>query len=231
MRTPLDAAQSQDMTRSSWPLVLLTFSLGLSACSTPVSSMPDASSVDAALLDAAGGDSAPDAPELRLDAASDASNPVDGSGSIDAADGGPIPADGGGSQLDAARDAADASAVATPDACVADGGDPSLRFGAVYRRTINDGSGTGCTTSSRCHGRPGEQFDLSSESAAYASLVGVMGACGVRVTPCNLAESYLSRLMHNAETCRGMRHTAFGQMMTAAQIAELDAWILGGAQR
>jgi hypothetical protein len=214
------------MTRFASPLVVLTFSVGLSACSTPVGSTPDASTVDAAVLDGGGVDAAPDAPEPRLDATNDVD--VDAGRSIDAANDG----DSGASQPDAARDAAaDASEVATTDACVADGGDPSLRFGAVYRRTINDGSGTSCTTSSRCHGRPGEQFDLSSESAAYASLVGVMGACGVRVAPCNLADSYLSRLMHNPDTCRGARHTGFAQVMTPAQIAELDAWILGGAQR
>jgi len=114
---------------------------------------------------------------------------------------------------------------------VADGGNPSLRFGDVYRRTMNDSSGGGCTTSSRCHGRPGEQFDLSSERAAYASLVGVMGSCGVRVTPCDLSASYLSSLMHRPDTCRGSRHTGFGQTMSLAQVALLDAWILGGAQR
>ena len=133
---------------------------------------------------------------------------------------------------DAAHEAAaDAGASPTSDACVADGGDPSLRFAEVYRRTINDGTGLGCTSSSRCHGRPGEYFDLSSESAAYASLLGVMGSCGIRVTPCDLPNSYLSRLMHNPDTCRGMRHTGLFQTMTPEQIALLDAWILGGAQR
>lgn len=143
----------------------------------------------------------------------------------------PAEMDARGADGAAPADASADSSGPASDACVADGGDPSLRFAEVYRRTMNDGTGLGCTSSSRCHGRPGEFFDLSTESAAYESLLNVMGSCGTRVTPCDLSNSYLSHLMHSPDTCRGMRHTGLFQTMTPEQIALLDAWILGGAQR
>ncbi|MBL8679712.1 MAG: hypothetical protein JNK05_11130 [Myxococcales bacterium] len=216
---------------------LVALSLGLLVgCGSMVAAVPDGATQDSAAIDAP-----TDAPSNANDAVADRAIEADTGVAVAPMDSGVDAPSAVDASMDSARAdatdagdaAADAAIVPPSDACVADGGNASLRFGEVYRRTINDGGslGGGCTTSSRCHGRPGEVFDLSSESAAYASLLGVMGACGVRVTPCDLSRSYISTLMHRPDTCRGQRHTGFGQTMTAEQIALLDAWILGGAQR
>lgn len=205
------------MTAASTARFALSCVLALAACASPAPTTPDGNSADASV---SSDQSAPDATDDRPAT----SAPDAGPAVMDASD--------AAATEDVATEAAtDASTGSSTDACVADGGDPSLRFAEVYRRTMNDGTGLGCTSSSRCHGRPGEYFDLSTESAAYASLLGVMGSCGVRVTPCDLGGSYLSRLMHNPDTCSGMRHTGTFQTMTPEQIALLDAWILGGARR
>lgn len=201
--------------------------LVLCGCGASVTGVPDGAIADSSVADH---QQAADVAVDR-DAGIAFDSGIDATSAPDAAVDAPMDAPSPDARADAADAMSDAGSPPASDACVADGGDPSLRFGAVYRQTMNDGRGEGCTTSSRCHGRPGEFFDLSSESAAYASLLGVMGSCGVRVTPCDLSASYLSRLMHNPDTCRGMRHTGFGQTMTPEQVALVDAWILGGAQR
>lgn len=229
VRTAREGDQSTGMTLRASALLALSVGL-LVGCGTSVAAMPDGAAQDSAAIDAPT-DTRPSASDAAADRAIEADSgvvlvPMDSGVDV------PSVVDASMDSADAG-DAGDAAVVPPTDACVADGGNASLRFGEVYRRTINDGGslGGGCTTSSRCHGRPGEVFDLSSESAAYASLLGVMGACGVRVTPCDLSRSYLSTLMHNPDTCRGQRHTGFGQTLTREQIALLDAWILGGAQR
>ncbi len=125
----------------------------------------------------------------------------------------------------------DVSASADGSACShADGGVPSPQFQLIYDTVMGDSSSrpAGCTTSSRCHGNPGEVFELTSAATAFANLVNVRGRNCLHVAPCDPAQSSLVAILRGRTDGCGFNHNGLA-VRTAAEIALVEDWIRAGA--